>query len=169
MSSNPDDSNVIVEESKEPEETKGAKALNRIDQKSILQICSNQVITDLKGAIKELVENSIDANARTIEIKFIQYGLDGIEVADDGKGIHEGDYEIVWKRGTTSKISELDDIYRIKSLGFRGEALSSLCSVSELSISTKRDEESFGHVLNFNESGDMIKKTQIARNVILLL
>ena len=95
MSSNADDSNVTVEESKEPEETKGAKALNRIDQKSILQICSNQVITDLKGAIKELVENSIDANARTIEIKFIQYGLDGIEVADDGKGIHEGDYEIV--------------------------------------------------------------------------
>jgi DNA mismatch repair protein PMS2 len=139
--------------------------LNKIDNESILQICSNQVVTDLKGAMKELVENSIDAAAQKIEIKFFQYGLDGIEVADDGKGIHEDDYDIIAKRGTTSKISELEDIYRIKSLGFRGEALSSLCALSELSISTKREEDTFGHILEFNERGDLIKKTQIARNV----
>ena len=166
--SNSSEESPSVEETKETAESKSVKSIKKIDRESVLKICSNQVITDLKGAIKELVENSIDANSKAIEIKFIQFGLDGIEVADDGKGIHEEDYEIVCKRGTTSKISEIEDIYRIKSLGFRGEALSSLWSVSELSISTKREEESFGHMLYFNEVGDLIKKTQIARNVIFI-
>lgn len=100
--------------------------LNKIDKESILKICSNQVVTDLKGAMKELVENSIDAASTRIDIRFYNKGLDGIEVEDDGKGIQEEDYEIIAQRGTTSKITELEDIYRIKSLGFRGEALSSL-------------------------------------------
>jgi len=115
--------------------------------------------------MKELVENSIDASSTKIQIKFYQYGLDGIDVADNGKGIQEADYDIIAKRGTTSKISELDDIYRIKSLGFRGEALSSLWALAEITISTKREDQPFGHILNFNEVGDLIKKTQIARNV----
>jgi DNA mismatch repair protein PMS2 len=139
--------------------------LNKIDKESILQICSNQVVTDLKGAVKELVENSIDASASKIEIKFYQYGLDGIDVADTGKGINEEDFEIIAKRGTTSKITELDDIYRIKSLGFRGEALSSLCSLGEVTISTKQEKAEFGHSLKFDEKGDLIEKVQIARNV----
>ena len=100
--------------------------LNKLDEASRHDICSNQVVTDLKGAVKELVENSIDAQANNIDVRFYNKGLDGIEVEDDGKGVREEDYEIIAQRGTTSKISELDDIYRVKSLGFRGEALSAL-------------------------------------------
>ena len=69
-----------------------------------------------------------------MEIKFHANGLNGFEVIDDGKGINEEDFEIIAKRGTTSKIREYDDIYKIKSLGFRGEALSSLCNVASVSI-----------------------------------
>ncbi len=90
------------------------------------------MIIDLKSAVKELVENSLDAGCKNMEIKFYASGLNGFEVIDDGKGINEEDFEIIAKRGTTSKISEFDDIYRVKSLGFRGEALSSLCNVASV-------------------------------------
>ena len=65
-----------------------------------------------------------------MEIKFYASGLNGFEVCDDGKGIKEDDFEIIAKRGTTSKIQEFDDIFKVKSLGFRGEALSSLCNIA---------------------------------------
>lgn len=73
-----------------------------------------------------------------IDVKFFNYGLDGFEVVDDGTGIKEIDFDIIAKRGTTSKISEFEDIYSVKSLGFRGEALSSLCNISNLTIQTKQ-------------------------------
>ena len=60
--------------------------------------------------------------------------MNGFEVCDDGKGINEEDFPLIAKRGTTSKIRDFDDIYRIKSLGFRGEALSSLCNISQVTI-----------------------------------
>lgn len=98
----------------------------------------------MSSAVKELIENGIDAGAKSIgilifcfniiDIKFHNYGLNGFEVVDDGMGIKEADFDIVAKRGTTSKIREFDDIYSIKSLGFRGEALSAICSVSNMVI-----------------------------------
>ena len=92
---------------------------------------------DLKSAVKELVENSLDAGSSNLEIKFYGSGLNGFEVSDDGTGIKESDFESIAKRGTTSKITEYNDIYKIRSLGFRGEALSSLCNISTVMIQTK--------------------------------
>ena len=69
-----------------------------------------------------------------MEIKFFASGLNGFEVCDDGSGINEDDFEIIAKRGTTSKIRDFDDIYQVKSLGFRGEALSSLCNIANVTI-----------------------------------
>ena len=63
--------------------------------------------------------------------------MNGFEVVDDGQGIKEVDFDIIAKRGTTSKIREFNDIYSIKSLGFRGEALSSICNIATLIIQTK--------------------------------
>ena len=73
-----------------------------------------------------------------VEVKFYNSGMLGFEVTDNGKGVKEEDFEIIAKRGTTSKIREFDDIYQVKSLGFRGEALSSLCNIATLTILTKR-------------------------------
>lgn len=139
--------------------------LKRLDKKSELEINNSQVVIDLKGAVKELVENSLDAHASKIEVKFYDHGKNGIEVADNGCGVKEQDFDIIAKRGTTSKISEVDDIYKIKTLGFRGEALSALCLLGELTISTKREDADLGYSLSFDDQGNLTDKKQIARNV----
>lgn len=77
-------------------------------------------------------------------------GLLGFEVTDNGKGIREEDFEVIAKRGTTSKIREFEDIYAVKSLGFRGEALSSLCNIATVSILTKRAIDETGWSLKFD-------------------
>ena len=98
-----------------------------------------------------------------MEIKFYASGLNGFEVSDDGGGIKEEDFEIIAKRGTTSKIREFEDIYAIKSLGFRGEALSSLCNIANVTIQTKRPDWTTGFQIKFDHLGTLIEKTQIAR------
>jgi len=68
------------------------------------------------------------------DIKFYNYGLQGFEVVDDGTGVKEVDFDIIAKRGTTSKITEFEDIYAVRTMGFRGEALSSICNIANLSL-----------------------------------
>lgn len=116
------------------------------------------MVVDLKSAVKELLENSLDANCKNLEIKFFSSGLNGFEVSDDGSGIKEEDFEVIAKRGTTSKIREFDDIYQIKSLGFRGEALSSLCNIADVQLQTKKAEWTTGWQLRFDHLGNMVEK-----------
>ena len=72
-----------------------------------------------------------------IDIKFFNYGLQGFEVVDDGTGVKEVDFDVIAKRGTTSKITEFEDIYAVRTMGFRGEALSSICNIGNLTLQTK--------------------------------
>lgn len=139
------------------------KSIQRIDKTSILQICSSQVVIDLKSAVKELVENSLDAGSTVLEAKFNSCGLHGFEVTDNGKGIREEDFEIIAKRGTTSKIREFNDIYAVKSLGFRGEALSSLCNIANVTILTKREEDETGWSLKFDHMGNLLQKQKVSK------
>ena len=135
---------------------------------------------DLKSAVKELIENSLDAGATIIgkyqlsswlnpfllcytEAKFHSSGLNGFEVSDNGKGIREEDFAIIAKRGTTSKIRDFDDIYAVKSLGFRGEALSSLCNISNVTINTKRPADETGWSLRFDHLGTLISKEKVSK------
>lgn len=120
------------------------------------------MVVDLKSAVKELVENSLDARCSVIEIKYFASGLRGFEVTDDGDGINEEDFEIIAKRGTTSKISEFNDIYAINTLGFRGEALSSLCNIANVTIQTKKKEWETGFQIRFDHLGNMVDKSPIA-------
>ena len=128
-----------------------------------MQICSAQVVIDMKSAVKELVENSLDAGATILECKFHGSGLNGFEVTDNGKGISEADFEIIAKRGTTSKIREFDDIYAVKSLGFRGEALSSLCNIANVVILTKRPTDETGWSLKFDHMGTLTSKEKVSK------
>lgn len=98
-----------------------------------------------------------------VDIKFFSSGLLGFEVSDNGKGICESDFDIIAKRGTTSKISEFEDIYAIKSLGFRGEALSSLCNIARVTISTKRKSDETGWHLKFDHMGNLVGKEKVSR------
>ncbi|CAG8614777.1 7767_t:CDS:2, partial [Funneliformis caledonium] len=136
-----------------------------IDVSSIHRICSGQVILDLATAVKELVENSLDAEAKSIvEIRFKEYGIQSVEVIDDGTGIHPTDYESLALKHHTSKLSSFEDLMDISSFGFRGEALSSLCALSKITVSTCTQEEiPTGVKLEYDSHGRLIKRSPTAR------
>lgn len=125
-----------------------------MDIESIHRICSSQVVVDLATAVKELVENSLDAGATVIEVKLKNMGADGIEVADNGHGIHPDDYTSIVQKHHTSKISRFEDLEGVLSFGFRGEALNALCELSgKFQIMTKRAEDKVGATLMFDKFG----------------
>ncbi|KAL5116164.1 ATP-binding mismatch repair protein [Pleosporales sp. CAS-2024a] len=132
-----------------------------IEGRSVHQIQSGQVIVDLQSVCKELVENSIDAGATSVEIRFKNNGLDAIEVQDNGTGISPDDYETIALKHYTSKLSSYDDLSSLQTFGFRGEALSSLCALSNFHIITARPADgSKGTKLEFEQSGKL-KATSI--------
>ncbi|KAK9472242.1 uncharacterized protein V1510DRAFT_133918 [Dipodascopsis tothii] len=104
--------------------------IQRIDDSSVDRIASAQVVVDLTTAVKELVENSVDAHATSIDVRFRQNGLEAFEVADNGDGIAESDFDGVGLRHHTSKLRTFEDVATVSTFGFRGEAVSSLCAVS---------------------------------------
>lgn len=134
--------------------------IKAISDSDIHSITSGQVITDVNSIIKELLENSIDANSRNIEITLKDYCLNGIEIKDDGHGISENDFDTLCLKHYTSKITKFDDINtNLMNLGFRGEALNSICFISKTVIMTcTNDEEGMGHELHYNHNGNLIKQ-----------
>ena len=134
--------------------------IKAISDSDIHSITSGQVITDVNSIIKELLENSIDASSRNIEITLKDYCLNGIEIKDDGHGISENDFDTLCLKHYTSKITKFDDINtNLMNLGFRGEALNSICFISKTVIMTcTNDEEGMGHELHYNHNGDLIKQ-----------
>ncbi|KAF2450251.1 DNA mismatch repair protein-like protein pms1 [Karstenula rhodostoma CBS 690.94] len=127
-----------------------------IEDRSVHQIQSGQVIVDLISVCKELVENSIDAGATSIEVRFKNSGIDAIEVQDNGSGIAPDDYDTVALKHYTSKLSTYDDLSSLQTFGFRGEALSSLCALSKFHIITARASDGpKGTKLEFEQSGKL--------------
>ncbi|KIW00158.1 uncharacterized protein PV09_08334 [Verruconis gallopava] len=132
-----------------------------IEGSSVHQIQSGQVIVDLCSVVKELVENALDASATSLEVRFKNNGLDSIEVADNGTGIGPEDFASIALKHYTSKLSTYDDLGSLTTFGFRGEALSSLCALSKLSVVTSRQQDApKGSRLEFETSG-RLKSTAV--------
>ncbi len=105
------------------------------------QIAAGEVITEPLYVVKELIDNSIDANSTSISVEIKNHGLDLIEIKDNGIGIDKDDANMLFQRHATSKISQAEDLNNIKTLGFRGEALASIASVSKVDLSSKKSDK----------------------------
>lgn len=139
--------------------------IKKLDDQSILNICANQVVTDLATCVKELVENSIDARASLIEVSLRDFGKELIEVKDNGTGIASENFQVIAEKGATSKLGEFSDLGSVKTYGFRGEALNSIAHVSELQIITQTAQEELGWRLVFDSQGKISKCDRVATEV----
>ncbi|NXI50555.1 PMS2 endonuclease, partial [Chloroceryle aenea] len=140
-----------------------AKAIKPIDRKSVHRICSGQVVLNLGTAVKELVENSLDAGATNIDIKLKDHGAEVIEVSDNGGGVEEENFEGLTLKHYTSKIQDFSDLIHVETFGFRGEALSSLCALSDVTIVTCHKSAKVGTRLVFDHNGKITQKTPFPR------
>lgn len=135
--------------------------INILSNETIQKIAAGEVVERPASIVKELVENSIDANSKHINVEIIKSGKTYIKVSDDGDGILQEDVEKAFLRHATSKISNFNDLYEIYSMGFRGEALSSIISVSRVQMKTKSKEEKIGSLIEYENSA-IKNKTNIA-------
>ncbi|XP_077595856.1 mismatch repair endonuclease PMS2 [Stigmatopora nigra] len=132
--------------------------IKAIDKHSVHQICSGQVVLTLATAVKELVENSLDAGATNIDVKLKEHGIDLVEVSDNGKGVEEANFEGLTLKHHTSKLRDFTDLLHVETFGFRGEALSSLCALSDLSVVTCHQSCSVGTKLVFDHRGHLVER-----------
>ena len=137
-------------------------SIKPLSRDAVHQICSSQVIISLSATLKELIENSLDAQATAIEVYLDNYGSESIEVVDNGLGILPHNFPTICLKHFTSKLSEFSDLQELETFGFRGEALSSMCAVSNLSIVTRHMSEEVGSCLEYDCSGELTRSSPCA-------
>ena len=138
--------------------------IRRLSEDTIQKIAAGEVIERPVSVVKELVENAVDAGADQIRVEIQEGGKALIRVSDNGSGIAEKEFPTAFERHATSKIEEFDDLYRIHSLGFRGEALASIVAVARVCARSRVSEASVGTQLYLEESR-IVKREEIAMPV----
>ncbi|KAH9622924.1 hypothetical protein KSS87_013132 [Heliosperma pusillum] len=167
-------------------ETTDTSTIKPINKGVVHRICAGQVILDLSSAVKELVENSLDAGATSIEIALKEYGEDWFQVIDNGSGIAPSNFKVYFSvshftfyvctlsemklkvlalKHHTSKLADFLDLQSLVTFGFRGEALSSLCALGDLTVETRTRDEAVASHLTFDHSGVLVAEKKTARKV----
>ncbi|OWM63536.1 DNA mismatch repair protein PMS1 [Punica granatum] len=136
-----------------------------ISRSAVHKICAGQVILDLSSAVKELVENSLDAGATSIEVALKDYGQEWFQVVDNGCGISPANFKVLALKHHTSKLNDFLDLQSLTTFGFRGEALSSLCALGNLSVETRTKNETVATHLTYDHSGLLTEEKKSARQV----
>ena len=139
------------------------KRINILDEHTSNKIAAGEVVERPSSVVKELMENSIDAESKNITIEIEEGGVSLIRIIDDGHGIHREDIKKAFLPHATSKIKDVDDIYSIMTLGFRGEALASIASISKVSLKSKMEDDDFGSEIVI-EGGDILSINDIGTN-----
>ncbi len=127
-----------------------------LDELTINKIAAGEVIERPASVIKEMIENSIDAEAKNINIEIKNGGVSYIRITDDGKGIEKEDLELSFERHATSKIRTAEDLNEIKSMGFRGEALASIAAIAKVEMKSKTKTAEIGNRI-LVEGGSVIE------------
>ncbi|MBS6006816.1 MAG: DNA mismatch repair endonuclease MutL [Clostridium baratii] len=139
------------------------KRINLLDENTSNKIAAGEVVERPSSVVKELVENSIDANSKNITIEIEDGGCSFIKIIDDGDGIHKDDIKKAFLPHATSKIQCAEDIFSINTLGFRGEALASIASVAKVNLKTKPHNDSFGREIII-EGGEILEEKDCGVN-----
>ena len=137
--------------------------IHLLDARLANQIAAGEVVERPASVAKELIENAIDAGARAIDVQVEHGGIAGLRIRDDGDGIAKDDLALALARHATSKIHHLDDLEAVATLGFRGEALASIASVSRLTLTSSQAEEGVGWAVR-SEGRDMSAVVEPARH-----
>lgn len=132
-----------------------------LDELTINKIAAGEVVNRPSSIVKELIENSIDAKATSITIEIKNGGIKYIKIVDNGMGFASDDIELAFERHATSKIRKEEDLLKITSMGFRGEALASIAAVAKVTLTTKNVNEDIGNVVQV-EAGNILSKMETA-------
>ena len=120
------------------------------------QIAAGEVIQRPASVVKELMENAIDAGAHSVSVVLKDAGRTLIQVIDNGKGMSVTDARLSFERHATSKIKKADDLFTLRTMGFRGEALASIAAIAQVELRTKREEDEIGTLIQI--SGSEVEK-----------
>ncbi|WP_407357298.1 DNA mismatch repair endonuclease MutL [Methanolobus sp. WCC5] len=131
----------------------GTSRIRLLDESTINKIAAGEVIERPASVVKELIENSIDANASDVRVEIGGYGTKSILVVDNGIGMSHMDASLAFKKHATSKINSIEDLDRILTMGFRGEALASIASVAKVELVTRQESGIEGTRVAVDSSG----------------
>ena len=144
----------------------GAPLIKAVDRRTVARICSGQVVVELAVAVKELVENSIDAGATSVEVRLRDHGTASIEVTDNGSGVSPENFEALVAKYHTSKLASFEALASVASFGFRGEALSSLCELAgSFTVVTRTRDAPTATRLTYDRAGTLQSREPAAHPV----
>lgn len=140
-----------------------------LSKETVDKIAAGEVIERPVSVVKELVENSIDAGTTNIIIKIYDGGKRKISISDNGSGINREDVNLAFIKHSTSKIENVDDLYRIHTMGFRGEALASIKAISNVSLISKTEEEEIGSKISFFNGNKRIENISTNKGTSIIV